>query len=162
MTDMSTLTKPWFSVWKLDDTPRGARTFLVQSFSHSVMSDFSWPNGLQHATLTGPSLIPDACSKCPSLKLTWTGPRHYLKTKKWVVPRLLDWSSHLLACEITELTKPYHTTFHDCSIHPLWWHTLCGLCFSLNPNKSTSYLSLCLWLIFFFFFSIRHQESELH
>ena len=35
-------------------------------FSHSVMSDFSWPHGLQHARLPCPSPSPRACSNsCP-------------------------------------------------------------------------------------------------
>ena len=36
-------------------------------FSHSVMSDFSWPHGLQHARLPCPSPSPRVCSNsCPS------------------------------------------------------------------------------------------------
>ena len=35
-------------------------------FSHSVMSDFLWPHGLQHARLPCPSPTPRACSNsCP-------------------------------------------------------------------------------------------------
>ena len=75
-------------------------------------------------------------------------PRHYQKTKEWVVPQLLEWSSHSLEYEIIQLTKTNHT-FHGCRIHPLWWHMLYGLCLSLNPNKSTSYLSLCLSEFFY-------------
>ena len=101
MADKSNSTKPWSSVCKLNDTPRGAMTF----------------------------------------------PRHYQKTKEWVVPQLLEWSSHSLANEITQFTKTNHT-IHGRHIHPLRWHTVCGLCFSLNLNKSTSYLSLCLSLNF--------------
>ena len=97
MADKSNSTKPWSSVCKLNDTPRGDMTV----------------------------------------------PRHYEKTKKWVVPQLFEWSSHSLAYEFIQLTKTNHT-FHGHHIHPLRWHTLCGLCFFLNPNKSTSYLSLCL------------------
>ena len=97
--DKSNLTKPWSSICKLNNIPRGTRTV----------------------------------------------PRHYQKTKDWVVPQLLEWSSHSLAYEITQLTKTNHT-FLGCHTHPLWWHTVCGLCFSLNPNKSTSYLLLCLSL----------------
>ena len=97
MADKSNSTKPWSSICKLNDRPRGAMTVS----------------------------------------------RHYQKTKKWVVPQLLEWSSHSLTYEFTQLAKTNHA-FHGHHIHPLWWHTLCGLCFSLNPNKSTSYLSLCL------------------
>ena len=61
-------------------------------------------------------------------------PRHYQKTKE------LEWSSHSLAYEITQLTKTNQTTFHGHRTHPLQWPTLCGVCFSLNLNKSTSYL----------------------
>ena len=97
MTDKSNSTKAWFSICKLNDTPRGARTV----------------------------------------------PRHCQKTKEWVVPQLLEWPSHSLTYEITQLTNTNHT-IHGRYIHPLRWHTLCGLCFFLNPNKSTSYLPLCL------------------
>jgi len=41
-----------------------------------------------------------------------TVPRHCQKTEEWVVPQLLEWSSHSLAYEITQLTKTKHTTFH--------------------------------------------------
>ena len=102
MTDKSNSTKPWFSICKLNDTPRGARTV----------------------------------------------PRHCQKTEEWVVPQLLEWSSHSLAYDITQAAKTNHTTFHGHCTHPLWWHMLCGLCFSLNPDKSTSYLLLSLSLIF--------------
>ena len=50
LTDRSISTKPWFSICKLNDTPRNART--VSS--------------------------------------------HYQKTKEWVVPQLLEWSSNSL------------------------------------------------------------------
>ena len=75
-----------------------------------------------------------------------TVPRHYQKMKELVVPQLLGCSSHSLAYEATQLIKTNHITFYGHHIHPLWWHTLCGLCFSLNLNKSASYLSLCLSL----------------
>ena len=32
-------------------------------------------------------------------------PKHYQKTMEWVVPQLLEWSSHSLAYEFTQLTK---------------------------------------------------------
>ena len=71
-------------------------------------------------------------------------PGCYQKTKEWLVPQLLEWSSHSLAYEITQLSKTNHTTFPGhCT---LWWLMPCGVCFSLNLNKSTSYLSLCLSL----------------
>ena len=41
-----------------------------------------------------------------------TVPRHCQKTKEWVVPQLLEWSSHSLAYEITHLRKTNHSTFH--------------------------------------------------
>ena len=85
-----------------------------------------------------------------------TVPRHCQKTKEWLVPQLLEWSSHSLAYEITQLSKTNHTTFPGhCT---LWWLMPCGVCFSLNLNKSTSYLSLCLSPNFF---AMRHQEPEL-
>ena len=83
MADKSNSTKPWSSICKLNDRPRGAMTVS----------------------------------------------RHYQKTKKWVVPQLLEWSSHSLTYEFTQLAKTNHA-FHGHHIHPLWWHTLCGLCFS--------------------------------
>ena len=81
MTDKSNSTKPWFSICRLNDIPRGPRTV----------------------------------------------PRHYPKAKEWVVPQLLEWSSHSLAYEITEplkLTTPHSmattlTLFdgpHSCSV----------------------------------------------
>ena len=41
--------------------------FWVAQFSRSVMSNFLWPHGLQHARCPCPSPIPGACSNsCPS------------------------------------------------------------------------------------------------
>ena len=42
---------------------------LLSQFSHSVVSDFLWPHGLQHVSLPCPSPAPGACSNsCP---LSW-------------------------------------------------------------------------------------------
>ena len=49
--------------------------------------------------------------------------------------------------EITQLTKAKHTAFHGCHIHPLQWHTLCGLCFSLKwTNLLLSYCCVSHWI----------------
>ena len=100
MTDKSNSTKPWSSICKLKDTPRG----------------------------------------------TMTVPRHYHKSKEWVVPQLLEWPSYSLAYGITQLTKTNHT-FHSCHIHPLWWDTLWTVLLS-ESSQIYSYLLLCLSLIF--------------
>ena len=34
-----------------------------------------------------------------------TRPRHYQKTEEWVIPQLLEWSSHSLAYEIAQQIK---------------------------------------------------------
>ena len=60
---------------------------------------------------------------------------------------------------ITQLMKTNHTILHGLSTFPLQWPTPYEVWFSLNPNKSTSYLSLCLSLNSF---AMRHQELELH
>ena len=40
-------------------------------------------------------------------------------------------------------------TSHSMALYsPLWWPTRCGMCFSLNPHKSTSYLLLCSHWVF--------------
>ena len=47
------------------------------------------------------------------------------------------------------MSQPVETnyaTFQGPCTHPLPWPTLCGVCFSLNLNKSISYLSLCFSL----------------
>ena len=67
-----------------------------------------------------------------------TGPSHCQKTEEWMVPWLLEWSSHSLANEITQLAKTNHTTSYGCCT------PFCRVCLSLTLNKSTSYLSLCL------------------
>ena len=41
---------------------------LLLSFSHSVISDSLWPQGLQHARLPCPSLSPRVCSKLMSVE----------------------------------------------------------------------------------------------
>ena len=93
-------TKSSFSICKLNDTPRGARTV----------------------------------------------PRHCQKTEEWVVPQFLEWSSYLLACEITQLAKinpPYSmaTPLPSVMAHILWSvllsesaqiHLLPMVCLSLN------------------------------
>ena len=54
-------------------------------------------------------------------------------SKEWVVPQWLGWSSHSLACEITQLKKTSHTTFHAyCTL-------LCD-----GPH-SVEYASLWIW-----------------
>ena len=69
-----------------------------------------------------------------------TVPRHCQNPEAWVVPQLLVLSSHSLAYEITQLQETNLTTFHGHSTCPLRWPTYCGVCFSLNLNKSTFYL----------------------
>ena len=64
--DKSNSIKPWSSICKLNDTPRGART------------------------------VPNYCQK----------------TQEWVVPQWLEWPSHSLAYEVTELGKTNHITSH--------------------------------------------------
>ena len=78
---------------------------------------------------------------------TMTVPRHCQKTKEWVVAQFLEIStpspkqmkqfSHWLTYEITQPIK---------TIQPHGPHSLCGVCSSLNLDKSTSYLSFCLSL----------------
>ena len=46
-----------------------------------------------------------------------------------------------------QLTEAKHTTFHGCHIHPLQWHTLCGLCFW---NEQIYFLAIAVSLIEFF------------
>ena len=58
----------------------------VSQFSHSVMSDSLWPNGLQHARLPCPSPTPRAFSNlCPSRQ--WCHPT--------ISSSILPFSSHL-------------------------------------------------------------------
>ena len=60
---------------KIDRTKSGASISFPSSvqFSHSVMSDFSWASGLQHARLPCPSPTPRACSNSCSLS-QWCHP----------------------------------------------------------------------------------------
>ena len=55
-----------------------------------------------------------------------TVPRHCQKTNEWMIPQLLEWSSHALAYEISQLTKTNHTTFHG---HP---YTFCDGTYSVD------------------------------
>ena len=114
--------------------------FWENDIAQGHNTNWSKPNGSKMADK--PNLTKPWSSIC---KPNDTVARPYQKTKEWVVPRLLEWPSCSLTYEITQLTKTNHT-FLGCLIHPPWWHTLCGLYFSLNLNKSTSYLSLCLSL----------------
>ena len=83
--------------------------------------------------------------------------RHYQKTKERVVPQLLEWSSHSLAYEVTQLiqNQPHHIPWplHSPSVMA---HTL-GVCFPLN--LPFTYCCVSQWI---FFFAVRHQELELH
>ena len=45
-------------------------------------------------------------------------PRHYQKTKEWMVPQSLEWSFHSLAYGITQFKKINHTTFYGLSDDP--------------------------------------------
>ena len=60
---------------KIDRTKSGASISFPSSvqFSHSVMSDFLWASGLQHARLPCPSPTPRACSNSCSLS-QWCHP----------------------------------------------------------------------------------------
>ena len=59
--------RPWSSIGKLNDKPRGTMTTPSVQFSCSAMSDSLWPHGLQHTRLPCPSPNPRACSNsCPS------------------------------------------------------------------------------------------------
>ena len=49
--------------------PFGSVQFSSVHFSHSVLSDFLWPHGLQHTRLPCPSPIPGTCSN--SWPLSW-------------------------------------------------------------------------------------------
>ena len=98
-------------------------------------------NGSKMTSQIQLNLDPHLQAKCQRCQ---DSSRHCQKTKEWVVPQLLEWSSHSLTYEITQLGKTNHTTFHG--------HQCNGpypvKCASLNPNKSTSYLWLCLSLSF--------------
>ena len=62
-------------------------------FSHSVVSDSSWPHGLHHARLPCPSPTPEACSNsCPS---SW---RYHPTISSFVIP----FSSHLQSFSASE------------------------------------------------------------
>ena len=78
MADKWVSVKPWSSICKLNDIPRGSMTV----------------------------------------------PRLYQKTKKWLVPQLLEWSSNSLSYEMTQPIKTNCTTFHGHHSHLLWWPTL--------------------------------------
>ena len=50
-------------------------------------------------------------------------PRHYQKTKEWMVPQLLEKSFHSLAYEITQPVKTNHNSFHGTCpmiVYTLW------------------------------------------
>ena len=55
------------TVGKVDSHIQGISNIGSVQFSHSVVSDSSWPHGLHHARLPCPSPTPEACSNsCPS------------------------------------------------------------------------------------------------
>ena len=60
-----------------------------------------------------------------------------------VLPLVSIWN-HPVGVGVGELATPHPWPLHS----PLGWPTPCGVCFSLNLNKCTSYLSLCLSLNF--------------
>ena len=75
-------------------------------------------------------------------------PSHCQKTKEQVVPQLLEWSSHSLAYEITQLTKTNHTTFHGLCTHPLWWPKLlkCASFFTQTNLNPLNYCCVSHWI----------------
>ena len=83
-----------------------------------------------------------------------TVPSHCQKTDEWVVPRWLGWPSHSLACEITQLKKTSHTTFHGpCTLlcdgpHPVECASLW-----IPTNTPLTYLCVSNWI-----FAVRHQS----
>ena len=134
-----------------------------QSISFSISPSNEYSELTDRSISTKPWF--SICKLNDSTRDVRTVPRHYLKTKEGVAPQLLEWTSHSLAHEITQLGKTNCTTVHGHHNSPLPWPIPCGVCFFLNPNKFTSYLSLCLSLnffFFFFFFSMRCLERELH
>ena len=120
------------------------------SFSFSISPSNEYSELTDRSISTKPWF--SICKLNDSTRDVRTVPRHYLKTKEGVAPQLLEWTSHSLAYEITQLGKTNCTTVHGHHNSPLPWPIPCGVCFFLNPNKFTSYLSLCLSLNFFFFF----------
>ena len=62
----------WFVNVSITSTPGCLASHFLQ-FSRSVVSDYLWPQGLQHARLPCPSPTPGACSNsCPSSR--WCHP----------------------------------------------------------------------------------------
>ena len=83
-----------------------------------------------------------------------TVPRHCQKTEEWVVPQLLEWSSHSLAYEITQLTKTNHT------IVPSHLTLLCDnpdpvecASFWIRTNTLFTYCCVSNWI-----FAMRYQS----
>ena len=71
-------------------------------FSHSVVSDYLWPHGLQHARLPCPSLFPRVCSnshvRWVSDAIQWSHPLLSLLLLPSVFPSIRGFSSELAIC----------------------------------------------------------------
>ena len=87
------------------------------------------------------------CKLNETPRSSMTVPKHCQKTKEWVVPQLLEWSSHSLAYEITQPIKTNHT-LHGHSTCPLLWPTLWSML--LSESEQIYLLPIAVSLTEFF------------
>ena len=88
-------------------------SFSSVQFSCSVMSDSSWPHGLQHTRLPCPSPAPRACSNsCPSSQ--WCQPRFSLVICFIVVVHICQSQSPSSSNPIFSPCYPYGSSLHLC------------------------------------------------
>ena len=115
----STFSKSNLDIWKF--AVHGLlKPWLLSS--HSVMSDYLWPDGLQHARIPCPSPPPGACSNsCP--------------LSQWYHPTILS-SVILLLPSIFPSIRVFSNELALCNRWPAYWH------FSFNISPSNEYSGL--------------------
>ena len=95
--------------------------FQSVQFSHSVVSDYLRPNGLQHPRLPCPSPTPEACSKsCP---LSW-----------WYHPTI---SSSVAPSLLPSIFPSIRVFFNESVLH-IKWPKCWSFSFSISPSNEYS------------------------
>ena len=100
----------------------GAPSISSVQFSHSVMSDFLWPHGLQHSRLPCPSPTPGAHSdSCPS--------------SQWCHPAI---SSSVVPFSSCLQSFPTPGFFSNESVLCIRWPKYCSFSFSISSSNEYS------------------------
>ena len=119
-------------------------------FSHPVVSESSWPHGLQHPRPPCPSLSPRVCSSSCSLH-------------QWCCPSLMDISHLILWCPLLLLPSIFLSIrdFYNESSVCIRWPKYWSFSFIISPSREYSGL-ISLKIDWFDLFAVQGTLRSLH